>query len=208
MAMSAPADPQPSLTADDAQDALDCARYGDLDELRPLFTRYGSATLATIRDSSGNTLLHMASANGHDDVLNFLIAPGEAESPNEPSSNVVSDFGALLAAQNNAGNTPLHWAALNSHMSTAQLLVARGGPILIDVRNKAGRTPLGEAEEAGWDDGARWFVTQMNLEEGVGEATDSKEEVPEEDEGVTIDPSKIEVEIEVVDEKPPTATKS
>ena len=62
---------------------------------------------------------------------------------------------ALLAAPNAAQSTPLHWAALNRHLAVAQALVgcARGpGVDLIDAKNAAGRTPLGEAENAGWDE--------------------------------------------------------
>lgn len=58
---------------------------------------------------------------------------------------------------------------------------------MIDIKNAAGRSPLGEAEIAGWDDGARWLVQVMNLDE-------AKEQVEEE---TTLDPSQtIEVEIQ------------
>ena len=35
-----------------------------------------------------------------------------------------------------------------------------GGPgvDLIDIKNSAGRSPLGEAETVGWEEGAKWFV--------------------------------------------------
>ena len=74
----------------------------------------------------------------------------------------------LLSARNNAGSTPLHWAALNHHLSIAQRLVQfSGGPgvDLIDIKNASGRSPLGEAENAGWEEGARWFVEVMNLDD-------------------------------------------
>lgn len=76
---------------------------------------------------------------------------------------------ALLPAQNDARSTPLHWAALNSHLPVVQKLVlfSKGpGKDLIDIKNAAGRTPLGEAENVGWDEGAKWLVEVMNLEEG------------------------------------------
>lgn len=76
----------------------------------------------------------------------------------------------FLSARNNAGSTPLHWAALNHHLSIAQKLVQfPGGPgvDLIDVKNASGRSPLGEAENAGWEEGARWFVEVMNLDENA-----------------------------------------
>ena len=75
----------------------------------------------------------------------------------------------LLSAQNEAQSTALHWAALNSHLLIAQKLVgySKGpGKDLIDMKNAAGRSPLGEAENIGWEEGAKWFVEVMNLDEG------------------------------------------
>jgi len=76
----------------------------------------------------------------------------------------------LLSAQNNAGSTALHWAALNAHLATARALVefpCGPGVALIDVKNAAGRSPLGEAEAAGWDEGAKWMVEVMRLDNDV-----------------------------------------
>ena len=77
---------------------------------------------------------------------------------------------ALISAKNDAKSTPLHWAALNAHLPVAQALVKcpRGpGVDLIDIKNEAGRTPLGEAENVGWEEGAKWFVEVMNLDESA-----------------------------------------
>ncbi len=83
--------------------------------------------------------------------------------------------------QNNAGSTALHWAALNSHLDVAKKLVQHpGGPgvDLIDIKNATGRSPLGEAENAGWEEGAQWFVEVMNLDENAkAETADTDEEV-------------------------------
>jgi len=82
----------------------------------------------------------------------------------------------LLSAQNNAGSTALHWAALNAHLATARALVEfpRGpGVALIDVKNAAGRSPLGEAEAAGWDEGAKWMVEVMRLDNGDDDVDDN-----------------------------------
>lgn len=84
----------------------------------------------------------------------------------------------LLSAQNIAGSTALHWAALNAQLGTARALVGfPGGPgaELIDIKNTAGRSPLGEAEAAGWDEGAKWMVEVMRLD-GAG-ATLGDEEI-------------------------------
>lgn len=84
---------------------------------------------------------------------------------------------AIISAQNHSGSTPLHWAALNSHLDISQKLVqypSGPGRNLIEIKNIAGRSPLGEAELAGWEEGAKWFVQVMNLDheqepEGLGE---------------------------------------
>jgi len=80
----------------------------------------------------------------------------------------------LLSTQNNAGSTALHWAALNAQLAAAHTLVAfpdGPGVRLIDVKNAAGRSPLGEAEAAGWDEGAKWMVEVMHLD-GDGDGGD------------------------------------
>lgn len=78
----------------------------------------------------------------------------------------------LLSTQNSAGSTPVHWAALNSHLLIVQKLVQfKSGPgvDLLDVKNTAGRSALGEAENIGWDEGAKWMVEVMNLDDSPGE---------------------------------------
>ena len=101
----------------------------------------------------------------------------------------------LLSAQNAAGSTALHWAALNSHLDAAKRLVnAPGGPgaALVDIRNAAGRSPLGEAENAGWEEGAKWMVEIMSLD-------DNGTKGGEEDDA-TVDPTALrDVEIEIED---------
>jgi len=77
---------------------------------------------------------------------------------------------ALLGAKNDAGSTPLHWAALNSQLGVARKLVGHPGSPgvdLIDMKNNAGRSPLAEAELAGWEEGAKWMVEVMKLDSAV-----------------------------------------
>jgi ankyrin repeat protein len=103
----------------------------------------------------------------------------------------------ILSAQNSAGSTALHWAALNQHLELAQKLVHfTGGPgiDLIDIKNLAGRSPLGEAEMIGWDEGARWLVQVMKLDEN------SHHEVNDSDKDGLVDTTQdIEVEIQDAD---------
>ena len=52
-------------TDEDTSDALLAARFGDTDDLRAFASRFGPAALQRATDPNGNTLLHMAAANGH-----------------------------------------------------------------------------------------------------------------------------------------------
>lgn len=90
----------------------------------------------------------------------------------------------------------MHWAALNSHLEVVKKLVQfPGGPgiDLIDIKNAAGRSPLGEAELAGWDEGAQWLVQMMKLDvdgdvkEGEGDDTNDGEDLSLPAEGVEIE---------------------
>ncbi|CAL1711413.1 unnamed protein product [Somion occarium] len=160
---------------EDKDDLLLSCRYGDTEDIQSFVQKYGASSLNDFRDDNGNTVLHMVCANGHTDALDYLLS-------------VVSS--SLLSVQNDAGSTALHWAALNSHLTIVQRLVQHpGGPgkDLIDIKNAAGRTPLGEAEIIGWEEGAKWLVEVMNL--------DSEGSKGEEDQ--VVGPSQdIEVEIQ------------
>jgi len=148
------------ISIDASPQALDLVRAGALD---------------AVHDDNGNSVLHMAAGNGHTHVLAYLLP-------------LVSP--SLVVHRNHAGSTPLHWAAVNRHLDVVQTLVrfpTGPGVDLIDIKNDAGRSPLGEAELAGWDEGARWFVQVMNL----GEVKEDQE---------PLDPSQaIEVEIQDAD---------
>ncbi|KAI0043117.1 ankyrin [Auriscalpium vulgare] len=162
-------------TTDDKDDVLLACRYGELDELKQFVDRYGVPALVDVRDDNGNTVLHMVCANGHTALLDFLL-------PIVP--------GSLLSVQNTAGSTALHWAALNAQLGAARALVDfPDGPgiDLIDIKNNAGRSPLGEAEVAGWEEGARWMVEVMRLDD-AGK--------PDEDEAL---PSGQDIEVEIQD---------
>ncbi|KIJ52560.1 hypothetical protein M422DRAFT_202707 [Sphaerobolus stellatus SS14] len=169
-------------TDEDKEEVLLSCRYGELDEVKQFVERFGTKVLTDIRDENGNTVLHMTCGNGHEDILDYLL-------PLLPSS--------LLSTSNKSGSTPLHWATLNSHLPIIKKLVlfpGSPGASLIDQKNEAGRSPLAEAEFAGWEEGAQWLVSQMNLDDGIKEQDAPDEEV----DGPVGD---IEVEIEDADGK-------
>lgn len=90
----------------------------------------------------------------------------------------------LLSVPNNARSAPLHWATTNKQLPIVQRLVEfPGGPgaALIDQKNLAGLTAIGEAEMQEWEEGAKWLVGKMSLDTGGGKEEDGAEELPEGD---------------------------
>jgi len=55
----------PSPTADDIEELLLIARYGELDELKSFIEKFGTKPLIDARDEDGNSVLHMVCGNGH-----------------------------------------------------------------------------------------------------------------------------------------------
>jgi len=53
-------------TADEQEELLLSARFGEIDEVKAFVDNYGAIALADARDESGNTILHMTCANGHE----------------------------------------------------------------------------------------------------------------------------------------------
>ncbi|KAG4306596.1 hypothetical protein PORY_000584 [Pneumocystis oryctolagi] len=124
------------------------ARLGDLKTIQEL-------PLSTInlfqQDEYGNTALHMASANGNLNVVQFLLS----------QLSKTNDKHKYISIQNEQGNTPLHWAALNGHLEVVSLLVKEGADLYI--QNKAQKTPLSDAESYNRTNVVTWLLTQTNM---------------------------------------------
>eukprot|EP00940_MAST-03C_sp_MAST-3C-sp2_P000289 g289.t1 len=156
------------MAAEDAEDVNDellyAARTNDLDEVR----RYANDEGADVNWSEphgGSTPLHYASANGHIDVVKFLVGKGAV-----PKSN-------------NGGNTPLHWACLNKHGAVAVFLL-NTFPKRLDVlqKNSHGRSALtygfktqdAEIIKAILSHPSAESLEQSRKEKKKGEGTDSE----------------------------------
>ncbi|BGP39528.1 hypothetical protein JCM10450v2_003494 [Rhodotorula kratochvilovae] len=133
--MSAPA---PTPSQDELSALLECFRYGDVeqgdfDDIRAFAEQYGDEWLVEAKDDRGNSPLHMAAGNGHEEIVAWLL-------PRLPPS--------ALIAQNSALSTPLHWAALNYHLPVLHLLCPLLPLSAFEIKNHHGKTAVQEAEEA------------------------------------------------------------
>ncbi|KAG2180715.1 hypothetical protein INT44_003722 [Umbelopsis vinacea] len=151
-------------TADTIDDILYCARYGEFDELK---NANFPAEFFTAADETGNTGLHMACANGHLDIVKYVVEK-------LASLDNVTQY---INSQNEQGNTPLHWAALNGHLEIVQLLVGSFGADM-KIKNKAGRSPIYEAQAYNHEKVAEFFLSTM-VEDAEGETSEDVQDVVE-----------------------------
>jgi ankyrin repeat protein len=111
------------VSAEDLEEALLCARYGELDELQSV---PNWKTVVQCRcPHAGNTCLMLAAANNHKDMIQLLLG-------------VVR-----VNERNTSGNSALHWAALNGHLEVAEMLLQAGADA--NVRNSFEKRPFDEA---------------------------------------------------------------
>lgn len=109
--------------------AFELAAAGRLDRLQRELGR--EPGLATARNAQGETLLIVASANGHWKVASLLLLKNKADPD----------------AATRDGNTALHRAAAAGHTEAVSLLIALGANT--QVKNSAGRTPSEVARAGG-----------------------------------------------------------
>ncbi len=121
----------------------------DMREMTPLLWATAQGYLPLVRslldkdtdpdakDEWGWTLLSLAAAGGHQDVVRFLLLERNAE----------------VDPVDSQGRTPLSWAAANGHEDVVRLLLDNGADE--ELEDKAGWTPLmraaaNEHEAVGW----------------------------------------------------------
>ena len=105
------------------QEVLECARYGEDDDLKALLEAGADVNFT---DMGGSTGLHKAAANGHDACIKILI-----------------QFGAKYT-KNGTGNTPAHWAAENGKAAALKAIL-EGFEVDVLLKNDLGRSILTEA---------------------------------------------------------------
>ena len=159
--MPSVSDLDPSLSEEDIDDLLYFARTNSLSDLQETLSNLSTSRSApppslqpllllshAVDPSTGNSALHMASANGHVEIINYILSLFS-----DPDSNPGLEQGGgggskneLLNMQNKAGNTALHYASLNGHLSAVQALITAGADH--GIQNSAGHEAALEAERA------------------------------------------------------------
>jgi len=84
-----------------------CARYGELDDLRLMCEGDDTGPMVNYNhlDAAGSTALHKAAANGHVDIMKYLVSRG------------------AKYIENNIGAGPLMWAVLNKQTEAVAYLL-------------------------------------------------------------------------------------
>ncbi|KAH8733835.1 ankyrin repeat-containing domain protein [Ilyonectria robusta] len=168
----------PKLTEDEIDDLIYFARAGekgDLAEtLKSLAERENvtpAEVVAAAQDDAKSTCLHMATGNGHLEVVRELVQYFESRPKEEKQ--------AFLDEGNEHGNTGLHWAALGGHLETIKFLMEQGAsPALANEQNYV---PLDLAYFNNHNDVAQHFLKAAeslettNEESGLSAAVESVE---------------------------------
>ncbi|GEQ72831.1 hypothetical protein JCM33374_g6519 [Metschnikowia sp. JCM 33374] len=146
-----------SLTQEEQDAIIYDAREGDLDYLQEIFSNIiPGSLLPTVKDENTlSTPVHMAAANGHFAVVEYLLS---LVSHNEAV--------ALANAKNDLGNTPLHWAAYNGHLDIVKLLVEKYGADVY-AKNTSSHDALFEAEKNGKTEVENWMLSKFAPEETI-----------------------------------------
>jgi Ankyrin repeats (3 copies)/Ankyrin repeats (many copies) len=131
---------------------LEAARNGDLEEVTALLKR--DASVFT-QDSTGLTPLHLASMNGHREVVEILLANGS-----DPTG---------FMSRSDDGRPPLCSAALNGHKGVVALLLTKGAKV--NEVDRKWRTALHEMAGSGNKEIAELLLTNkadVNAEDKEG----------------------------------------
>ncbi|KAF9909436.1 hypothetical protein EC991_008575 [Linnemannia zychae] len=145
------------------EELIECARYGELEEIQAVVQTSGNEkakVLLSHKGDYGKTPLHMAAANGHLDVVEYLITIISPEAVN---------------IQNDQGNTALHWAATNGHAKVVEALIAKGKADY-KLKNAAGHTAMMEAELHEREQVVAWMLINTELEEEIKEGNDDDDD--------------------------------
>lgn len=135
------------------------ARAGDLESLRDIMTTLIHPKLlrTCIDSTSHSTALHMACANGHLEVVKYIL---EQVKENCASNVELKEF---VNQKNETGNTALHWASLNGQLDVVKLLCDEyeADPF---IRNSFDQDAIFEAENNGKEEVESYFLQKYDVE--------------------------------------------
>lgn len=140
------------------QEEMDCiiydAREGDLETLQEVFEEIPKEILKSIKDDiTLSTPIHMAAANGHFEVIKYLLSI----IPKPDAENLASQ-------KNESGNTALHWAAFNGHLSIVQLLCEEYN-VDVFAKNASDHDAMYEAENNCQEEVENWLLKKYAIED-------------------------------------------
>jgi hypothetical protein len=134
-----------------AEELRDCARYGELEEVRALLA--ASCACLDVADArTGNTALHYACANGHAEVVEALCEAG------------------AMHLSNTTGNTPLQWAVQNGQKSCVRVLLERmpsSAQLSVLHVNQFGKSAVSDAFNAGDGDILKLVLEHASADEDM-----------------------------------------
>ena len=125
------------------------ARCGEKDDVQEMIEVTGPPLDLNYRDDtmSLNTALHMASGNGHLEIVKILLEESRIN----------------LNVLNESGNTALHYAALNGKKEIAELLISKSADA--NIKNEFGRIALEDALQNGHSEIAELLAPVSTLED-------------------------------------------
>ena len=123
---------------------LECARYGELQDLKEAMKDVTKDFNVNLVDFGGNTALHLASANGFIEVVKYLV----------------DELHCDINAKNKSLSTPLSWAAFNGQKKVVEFLLEKGADF--DVKNSNGKKPSELAYDNGYYDVSDILLTKEN----------------------------------------------
>ncbi len=149
------------ISALEVDDMIDFARYNEVEVLGSIASSDFFEKLACV-DENGNSLLHMAAANGHTASIQVLMT----------CTAVIK----LLNSQNSEGNTPLHWAALNGQSEAVKVLLGAGADMTLE--NAFKRNAFDEAVEREKFEVTSVIIEFMEKNKKTEEAEESVVDIP------------------------------